>query len=1011
MKKIFKLLPAALGLVALTSCSSDDLFGDSKTVDLSDKIVVTVTEEGDITRAYRDADQKVAFETGDQLRVYDSKLQAYDNFEYSEAATLAKPTFILSADKAQVAEKDGKLDYAYAVFGSPAGDPNVSYAGWRDGYNIALMKIEPTFAYKEDVKNTATGDNQVVYRSTLPQFGTVTPATDAAGAEAKAAKSFDTSLKWLTGRAKVVFENGAGLGVKKVKMTAYRFAADGDVIDNTIAGAGDIWKPTTAEKTAIVDALKASKGEQGIAAITAKKNNVATNVNLALMGNKNKNLSGWFEAVLDPTLEKAGLRDITDDTKAVTPGNGNSIEITVADVAMLDDYTNVFFFPVVTGTYDVLLFEYSTDGTTYKVLTAYSGEVTRGQKLEGEDFTKQTALVTEYDDVTTIIRLNKLIAQNATANAPSKLVINADHGVLATGDDDATLNTITLPQLKNNMVIDIQSVATDITENDLNIVDAAGADNSKYTVTFNFNGFAAAAKKINLNTTAKIVLGGTYTNLTAANAIEATKTGGLSLGSDEYPINVAKVKVTDVTVTKGNVTTIDAKNVTVAGGTITTINQSAAGTITVNGGTVNDVKTKGALNVVVGGGTVANLHLVDAAGTITMTGGKIAAIKKPAEAITADHKIEIKTSGDAIINTENEPENFTEDGAKVYKYTYETTFNDKTAAIEAATLVTYDQANIYTAAQLAAVGKNAVTAYNLKTKVTFGLDKKTFAGLTLPAAATSFAGNNNIIDKLPAALFQTLSTTADGLTISNLTLSNATVKPAKKTPDNSGYGVLANTITGAKAVNITNVMVSGAKLGLDAGDSGSKSINYGLIAGYCAATGAVTITDCGVNGTVSGYYNLGGYIGNVANTTHLTITKTAANIAKNMSAVTFVRSFTTSEDEWDNAGTYGNFVGSFTLAGAKFVLGDATNATEFSKFFSADKITSDNIAGVEKIDNKSYVGMAKHEIGLSLSTALTFGDGASKLYGKYQTEGASAKTYVVGPAANDDQVVMVNIYE
>ena len=73
--------------------------------------------------------------------------------------------------------------------------------------------------------------------------------------------------------------------------------------------------------------------------------------------------------------------------------------------------------------------------------------------------------------------------------------------------------------------------------------------------------------------------------------------------------------------------------------------------------------------------------------------------------------------------------------------------------------------------------------------------------------------------------------------------------------------------------------------------------------------------------------------------------------------------------------------------------------------------TAENIANAVKIGTKSYVGMANKEIGLSTASTITFDATNSKLYGKWQNADETPKTYVQGPTAGDNEVVMVNIYE
>lgn len=984
MKKIFKFMPVAMGLLALASCSNNDFFSTetAQPVDLSDKIVVNVIDEDEAagTRAFRDANQKVAYEEGEILRVYDSKLQAYDEFEFSAAAK----TFILPADQSKAyvdKREDGKFDYAYALFGSPADANNISYAGWKGGYNVALLNIESTFGYKEDVQNTATGENQVVYKATLPQWGTVTPVVSEV---TRTAKSFTTSLRYLTGRAKVVFENGKATGVKSVKVSSIRFATAADVTAGKksikAGGTTDAVAPTDVQKTA------------ALAAMIRNAEFSATDNAKYFVANTDKPLAGWFEAVLDKKLENDGIRQIEDET-SVAPAAGTSITINVANVDLMDDLTNVFFFPIVPATYDMLLFEYNTTADAdYKVIAKKTGAVARGEKIEGDDFTVKKPVEMDKDGVLTTLALTNFMKTNATNGISVALNINGTSGDnISTSADDETLNTIFIPQLKNDMIVNIKSNATALAGAPLTIKDAAGADNSKYSVTFNFTGFAPTSNYITVNSTAKVILAGDYskinTTVTGKSDINVTSTSGLTLGiaaTTPITIKAGKVNVAAGTVavdgTGSTVTALtSATKTTVSGGTVTTL-------------TANDV--------VIAGGTVTTLQLADANAAVDMTSGTLVNFNKHSAALTADRTVTVTTSGDAVI-TATTPENwnFAEDGVKVYKYSFKATYDDETVTGTAATA----QAAIYTAAQLkAATAAVTGNVYTLMTDVEFDLDEQNFASIALNAATTTFDGNEKTIEGLPAALFTTLT---NGLTVKDLTLKDANVEPDLKTVDGSGFGVVANTVAAGATATLNNVVVSNAILGRAAGKSGSKSHSYGLLVGYLAGT--LDVIDCGVSGTVQGYYNLGGYVGNLAGGT-LTINKTAANLAQNMSSVKFVKSFTTSETEDENAGKIGNFIGSVTAA-SKFILGSAAadGANAFAKFFSSNQITATQIANAEKkvvgTTTKSYVGMPNKEIGLSLATGLTFGTTTSQLYGKYQTADTTPVTYTMDNT--------VNIYE
>ena len=161
--KIQKFIPVALAVLALASCSGDDLFNDGKAPvqKVKDGLTVTVDEitfDGAVaTRQGNTASGGVVWENGDQINVYDDKLQLFDEYAF------ATNKFVGANDPD---ETNLEGDPSYALF--PA--DRVDYAGNKK----AVMTI-PELVIYDDESEFGDGANRV-YVSNLPLWGTATGA-------------------------------------------------------------------------------------------------------------------------------------------------------------------------------------------------------------------------------------------------------------------------------------------------------------------------------------------------------------------------------------------------------------------------------------------------------------------------------------------------------------------------------------------------------------------------------------------------------------------------------------------------------------------------------------------------------------------------------------------------------------------------------------------------------------------------------------------------------------------
>ena len=169
MKKIMKLFPAALALVALASCSTDDLFdnGKQKTAENELKVNVEQFDNLNATRAVREWKGTVLnFQEGDRIRVYDEDLFKFDIYSF------AGSTFTRSSATTNIST------IKYAAF--PADDVKRGYFE-EDGSIKLEMSIPGYIVYDEDKE--AIVNDVIAYDSNLPMWGTAQADGDGAKAD------------------------------------------------------------------------------------------------------------------------------------------------------------------------------------------------------------------------------------------------------------------------------------------------------------------------------------------------------------------------------------------------------------------------------------------------------------------------------------------------------------------------------------------------------------------------------------------------------------------------------------------------------------------------------------------------------------------------------------------------------------------------------------------------------------------------------------------------------------
>ena len=203
MKRIFKFIPAALAVVALSSCSNDDLFG-SREGNLSQKNTLKVTvqqiNDGDITRAANFGDGNgMVWQDDDQITVYDDQLFIYDPYKYNATAK----AFVLDEDEMELIDEP-----AYALFPTAyfAEDESTNWERatdrvWVKANIPAQMKYgAPSDDATADGDPYVTANGKTAYVSLLPMWGTAS----------KNGETTEATMQYMTAIIKVQLTNAMG---------------------------------------------------------------------------------------------------------------------------------------------------------------------------------------------------------------------------------------------------------------------------------------------------------------------------------------------------------------------------------------------------------------------------------------------------------------------------------------------------------------------------------------------------------------------------------------------------------------------------------------------------------------------------------------------------------------------------------------------------------------------------------------------------------------------------------
>lgn len=196
-----KLVPVALGVVALASCSNEDFMEQNAPTKVASKGSIEVrvddpvSDEATTRSAFYNGNKLMWQDATDKLRGYDEALQYYNTYTY------AAETDKFSTEKNKVAEENVK----YILFPTNA----IESAGY-DGELDALTALVALGVEDLEYAETTTADGTYpAYVSNIPMFGKITSFDDG--------KLLADAI-YLTGWLKITLENGSE-NVKAIKVS------------------------------------------------------------------------------------------------------------------------------------------------------------------------------------------------------------------------------------------------------------------------------------------------------------------------------------------------------------------------------------------------------------------------------------------------------------------------------------------------------------------------------------------------------------------------------------------------------------------------------------------------------------------------------------------------------------------------------------------------------------------------------------------------------------------------
>lgn len=696
MKKIMKLFPVALGLLALASCSNDENFlGNEQKINAPELIVSTEAPfSEDATRAAYETlsgDYKATWQVGDQFRVYDAALQKYDVFT-TKMIDSKKKIVLNGISDVETPDK--------AIF--PGN--RVQYAGWDKAKNVvtATIKVPATVTFPGQMATTVGGVETFAYVSELPMWGDATKKDD----------NLEVPLKMLTAYTDITLYKSAG--VTNVRLVS----------------------------------VKADKTQAEAKAAVSGSTDLDTNFPLA----------GYFDAELklEGKLVKT-LGDLKDYDKSMIIAVNNipavdSVHVILPVIPATYPYLSVQYSTDNGASWSELKaykgIAINRNTLLKNGLSVGDAPITAHVSSLAQLTTRLDYIATQYPGKTVDIYLD---GEVATSEADQALTIPA----AMTANQIINIKG----EIKNN-IPNLPLQITGGTSGYTMTLNVEGGINGSENVIINTTGDLQLIGEITSTGTGAnhgtIKVDGVGTKLTLGKGefgafstgmivdMNANKTIDVNAGTGTVAtLNVKGTGAVDIT--GGTVTTLtnastSTGDITVNGGTVTTLTEAGGADVDINAGaTVSTLNAK-STNITIDA-NIENVTLNAAAtGTLVLTGAKITNLTSNASAV-----VTVTSFGKAAIV------NYSKNSGKTdCSFTTSQLTNNASNQKVAATDINAN-GEIFTAAQLAAVttGKN----YKLMCG-TYNINSNTW---NTPNLNGNFDGNGKTITGIKKALFNAVS--------------------------------------------------------------------------------------------------------------------------------------------------------------------------------------------------------------------------------------------------------------
>ena len=936
MKNLFKLVPVALGLIAMASCSNDDIFEGKTAVQQNiagDAVNVTVEDLYPATRSAHTASKALKWTANDEFRVYNADLSKFNTWKYDGTSKFVKK----NASAADVTP-------AYAVF--PANE--VSWTSYDEvsGKVKVVMTLPDQITY--DGNSEIDFNGTIAYLSNLPMQG-VAQTDETYGVKMP-------KMQYMTGIVAITLDN------VQTKATWLKVTADKNIAGSFVA--------TLEADTKLVEA--------------AAEDVIKTPTNILYVNVKNapKSRAILYLPIIAQTYNTLTVEYTTEDV--ATPAEVGAWEANkIKDFAPGAETVTVPRGGSVTGSVLEANYDFQLDTHTPEALTTVFSDrrdVTGTLNLNIDYLEYSVAAAASADAKWKTIKVANMAADvvhvkmpNGIKNTPTiqdKLVI---------ADADAT------KPFAGKIIFDLTSEATGILDgtNKQDIeINLANAE-------VELVGDWSNAKSITVTKARKVVFGDgtTVTNIASPLTLTAI-TQSLTVDENATVATAIKTPSTSVAkaidfIVKGTVSSYSYAYY--APVQILTTGRFLSGLSALANVTINKSAEGLAVNILQLDGEDQILDLK--CGTINTLKTELAADSKktftlkntetgPTAIKTVDASITTLKSGQAA------PASYKMKMA-VEKAKWFGTKLDDAAAVTG---------NIYTASQLASItGANdnykLWNSVDLNNNSWVGVDlQKTFDGqgftiekLALTELAANAAATYAGVANTGVGLFASTSTagatsikdfTLDGVTFDQP--ANVTTGTAQKYYKYANIGAVVGKAGSGAALTIEKVIVKNATF------SATNHTDINAVGGLVGAAAGdnITFKDNNVAVNITGYYALGGLLGSLDVAKKVTVNN-------NTVAPTFTVNKTMAANKKSdvNYGKVGDFVGTISIAAGEV---DVTNAGTVTSGVANHKealhfrehkwywdTTGDNTA----IEEQYYFGCQANNnwVGFSISGAVLTG--------------------------------------